>query len=432
MKKASGKKIPPQAPKGMKDLIGKDFYSYQGFFEKSAEISEYYGFRAIETPILENTELFISGVGEGTDIVEKEMYTFTDRGGRSIALRPEATASIVRAFLEHHLDQQGVTKLFYSGPMFRGEKPQAGRNRQFYQIGVEALGSMNPILDAEVILCAVDFLRESGLKNFKLLINTVGTSADKMNFSALLKSYLNDKRELLCESCRQRYDRNVLRMLDCKISSCQKIIEKAPTIMGTLGEDSRRDFEQVERALKSLSIPFNVTPNLVRGLDYYTKTVFEIVHESLGAQNTVLAGGRYDNLIAELGGAPAGAIGFALGVERLLLALAAESAVLPVIAEPMIYAIGLGEDCFREIFKIAGELRRNALCVFVNFESRSLKAQLRQADKLGCPLVLILGVDEFNAKQIQVKDMRQGTQEMFPLNNIVALLRQKLRIPHAS
>ncbi|MEA1898591.1 MAG: histidine--tRNA ligase, partial [Bacteroidota bacterium] len=338
-----------KALKGVQDILPSEIGQWNFLHEKAAKIFTAYGYNQIIIPIIEESGLFTRSIGQQTDIVEKEMYTFMDRGNRSIALRPEATASIVRAYLEHNYSQGHLTKFFYSGPMFRGEKPQAGRNRQFYQIGVEALGTYNPFLDAETLNLAVEYLKEVGIKKFNILVNTVGSSEDKQNFSKKLKVFLKNQREFLCDHCKNRYERNVLRILDCKNKGCRKILRNAPKIIDSLSEDSLKDFAIFQNALELIGVDYTFDPYLVRGLDYYTKTVFEITHDKLGAQNTILAGGRYDNLIKQLGGPETGAVGFACGVERLLLAEKAESFTINDVNNKSIYAIGLGANSYNKI-----------------------------------------------------------------------------------
>lgn len=414
------------ALKGVQDILPEQIVQWNYLHNLSQEIFSCYGYKQIIIPIIEESTLFTRSIGQQTDIVEKEMYSFVDRGMRNISLRPEATASVVRAYLEHGLDKQGDSKLFYSGPMFRGEKPQAGRNRQFYQIGVEAFGSYNPLLDAEVIKLAVDYLNAIGLKNFKLLINSVGNPKDKHDFGNALKLFLHDKKEGLCDSCKSRYDRNILRILDCKSRSCKKIIENAPVILDNLSAESKHDFEQLKIGLDSLKVNYQVMPYLVRGLDYYTKTVFEITHDKLGAQNTILAGGRYDNLISELGGQPTGAIGFACGVERLLLAANADLVEFPNEIRPSVFVIGLGLKAQVQAFTIADQLRNHRILTYIDFQNRSLKAQMRQANKLNCSYVLILGDDELNNNIFQLKNMKEGTQEVLCLDLLIEQVKNKI------
>ncbi len=415
-----------KALKGVQDILPADI-AHWNFLESQAEqIFNRYGYQQIKIPIIEESCLFSRSIGQETDIIEKEMYTFVDRGMRKIALRPEATASVVRAYLEHNLDQQGLVKLFYSGPMFRGENPQAGRNRQFYQIGVEALGSNSPYLDAEVILLAVSYLQAIGLKKFHLFINSVGNNEDKKNFSKILKDHLEKIKPDLCKSCQGRYERSVLRILDCKNKACNDIIRTAPNIIENLSKESKEDFIILQNALKTLKVEYTIMPHLVRGLDYYTKTVFEITHEELGAQNTILAGGRYDNLIEELGGAPTGAIGFACGIERLLIAAGKENIQFPKTTEKIVYAIALGEPCFIKLFEITQILRKNQVPAILNFEQRSLKSQMRQADKSNCAFALILVDNELKSNSIIIKDMQSGQQHTANLENVVEELKNKI------
>ncbi|MCG2710918.1 MAG: histidine--tRNA ligase [Candidatus Omnitrophica bacterium] len=415
-----------KALKGVQDILPDDIAQWNFIHEKAAKIFSRYGYKQIIVPIIEESVLFTRSIGQQTDIVEKEMYTFVDRGNRSIALRPEATASIVRAYLEHNYNQAGLTKFFYSGPMFRGEKPQAGRNRQFYQIGVEALGSYNPFLDAETLSLAFEYLNEIGIKNFNISVNTVGSCEDKQNFSKKLKFFLRDRKSCLCDYCKNRYERNVLRILDCKNKECGKILKSAPKIIDCLSRDSLRDFTIFQNALESLGVDYTFDPYLVRGLDYYTKTVFEITHDKLGAQNTILAGGRYDNLVEQLGGPATGAVGFACGIERLLLAEKAETFTLNREKKQSIYAIGLGENAYKKIFEIAHNLRRNSISVHIDFELKSLKAQMRQANKLNSSHVLILGDDELNKNSIMLKYMDKGTQELISIDSLIKIIKKEI------
>ncbi|MBI4844873.1 MAG: histidine--tRNA ligase [Candidatus Omnitrophica bacterium] len=415
-----------KALKGVEDILPSQIKSWNYLESSARELFNLFGFQEIRIPIIEESRLFIRSIGEDTDIVEKEMYIFQDKGLRKIALRPEATASVVRAYLEHGFDQMASCKFFYLGPMFRGEKPQAGRNRQFYQIGVEALGSYSPYLDVEVIHLAVNYLHAVGLNDFQLLINSVGSSKDKQDFSIILKKFLTDKINGLCENCKQRFERNILRVLDCKNSSCKKIISEAPKVTDYLSKESADEFDLIKQSLNNLNINYLVVPNLVRGLDYYTKTVFEIIHSGLGAQDTILAGGRYDNLIADLGGKPNGAVGFACGIERLILSAQIENITFPLPKSASVFAIGLGNDCFKEILLIIDMLRKHNIKVHIEFEQRSLKAQMRQANKIGCEFVIILGDNEFKHQNIVVKNMREGTQDLVSLNSLLNYLRDKI------
>ncbi|MCP4649944.1 MAG: histidine--tRNA ligase [PVC group bacterium] len=415
-----------KALKGVQDILPETIGQWDFLVSCSKNLFSVYGYQEIKIPLIEETNLFIRSIGEQTDIVEKEMYTFIDKGNRKISLRPEATASVVRAYLEHNLNQQGLAKLFYIGPMFRGEKPQSGRNRQFYQLGVEVLGSYSAYLDAEVIILAAEYIKKLGLKNFTLLINTVGCTEDKLNYSKLLKTYLEDKKDSLCENCNNRLGRNVLRILDCKRPSCKKIVNEAPQITNHLCEDCTDHFNDVKNALDEIKINYTVDPYLVRGLDYYTKTVFEIAHKDLGAQNAICAGGRYDNLIKDLGGPQEGATGFAFGIERLLLAITAEKTDLSIKKQPTIYAIGLGSVAQKKIFQIVQTLRSKNIRLTTSFEEKSLKAQMKQANKLNCEYTLILGDDELEKDSIMLRDMQTGEQELITINNLTTNLNKRL------
>lgn len=413
--------------KGVNDILPFEIGKWNHVEQQARQLFSLYEYKEIRIPIIEESALFSKSIGQETDIVEKEMYTFLDKGKRSIALRPEATASVVRAYLEHNFDQQGLVKLFYLGPMFRGEKPQSGRNRQFYQIGVEALGSYHAYLDAEVISLANAYLNMLGLKNFKIILNSVGCFSDKLKFSNLLKEYLQDKSASLCLSCQQRMQRNVLRILDCKDPTCRKIMQNAPQITKNLCNECEQHFAQVKEALTSLKLAYETNPYLVRGLDYYTKTVFEIIHFDLGAQNAISAGGRYDNLVEDLGGQPTGAIGFAFGIDRLLLACDKEK--LTSIGQDKktdVFIISLGQTASQKAFEITHDLRGKQISTYLNFEQKSLKSQMRQADKLQYRFVLILGDDELAKCSILLKDMATSNQELIKFEELVNVLKKRL------
>ncbi|RKY37515.1 MAG: histidine--tRNA ligase [Candidatus Omnitrophota bacterium] len=415
-----------KALKGVNDILPVEIEIWNYLENYAAKLFSLYGYHEIRIPIIEESSLFIRSIGSETDIVSKEMYTFTDKGQRKIALRPEATASIVRAYLEHNLGQQGLCKLFYRGPMFRGEKPQLGRNRQFYQFGIEALGTDNPYLDAEIISLAYLFLKQNNFKNFTISINSVGCTQDKIVFSKILSLYLADKKDALCQHCQSRLEHSILRVFDCKNKNCRKIINSAPKIIDHLCEQCKAHFLTVKNALSLIDVNYNVDPFLVRGLDYYTQTVFEICHSGLGAQSTICAGGRYNNLISDLGGQPAGAIGFAFGMERLIIAAAKENILFPIVGQTTVFAIGLGQKSFDEIFKIAASLREKQMFVCIGYEQKSLKAQMRKANKLQCSYVLILGEDELAANSIIIKDMTTGTQQLVKLERIAVELKAKM------
>ncbi len=413
--------------KGVNDILPEEasMWSYITGIARSS--FSYWGYEEIILPIIEESRLFVRGIGEQTDIVEKELYAFTDKGGRNISLRPEATASTVRAYLEHSFDQKGVpARFFYCGPMFRGEKPQSGRNRQFYQFGVEVLGADSPLHDVEVIIPAWNFLNKLGLKKTELIINSVGCAGDKENYSRLLLDYVQEYGDGLCKNCQERAKRNVLRILDCKNPACREVLRRAPRIIDNLCAECTRHFSLVQTTLEDAEVGFKVDPYLVRGLDYYTRTVFEIHHSGLGAQSAICAGGRYDNLIAELGGRSEGAAGFAFGMERTLLAVRAEDIDLPVNHPPRVYAIALGESARLRLFSISRRLRQEGVSVVMNYEDKSLKAQMRQADKQHSPYVLLLGQEELDREEIVLRDMTTAEQTSIRLETVVKDIKAKV------
>jgi histidyl-tRNA synthetase len=371
------------------------------------EVFRAYNYGEIRTPILEETQLFARGVGEETDIVTKEMYTFDDRDGTSLTLRPESTASVIRAYIEHRLDQRpGVQKLYYIGPMFRRERPQKGRYRQFYQIGAEAIGSESPLVDAEVIEMVVEILCRVGLRDFQVLLNSVGCSDCRPRFVARLREELAAVKDRMCEDCRRRAETNPLRVLDCKVEADQPIIEKLPSILDFLCENCRPHFDAVQQRLREAGIAYEVRPRLVRGLDYYMRTTFEVVHGGLGAQNSVLGGGRYDGLAEALGSKiPAPGIGFSIGEDRLVMMVepAAHASTLDLFVVP------LGEPAIREASRLARDLRRQGLAVEMQAEGK-LKRAMELANKLGARYTLIIGENEIASGQYALKNMQTGEQ----------------------
>lgn len=374
------------------------------------EVFRAYHYQEIRTPILEPTELFARGVGEETDIVTKEMYSFQDRDGSWLTLRPEATASVIRAYLEHHLDQRpGLQKLYYIGPMFRRERPQKGRYRQFYQIGAEAIGSESPAVDVEVIEMVVEMLLRAGLADFQLLLNSVGCPQCRAGYVARLREQLRERAAQLCADCRRRVETNPLRVLDCKVPEDQPIIERLPSIVDHLCAACRTHFAQVRRLLEGRGICYQPAPRLVRGLDYYMRTTFEVVHGALGAQNSVLGGGRYDGLAQALGSRrPAPGIGFSIGEDRLVLTLEQGRAQEPRPA-PDLFIAPVGEAALEHAALLARELRREGLAVELSFEPR-LKRSLELADRLGVRQALIVGEDEIAAGRFTLRDMQTGEQ----------------------
>jgi histidyl-tRNA synthetase len=405
------------AVKGMRDILPPSSTVWNHAEAAARRIFSRFNYQEIRTPILEETALFSRTVGEETDIVSKEMYTFEDRDGASVTLRPECTASVLRAYIEHRLDQQpGLEKLYYMGPMFRRERPQKGRYRQFYQIGAEAIGSDSPAVDAEVIELVVAILQEAGVRDFELLINSVGSRESRAKYNEALRAELQEVAPRMCEDCRRRAETNPLRVLDCKVPQDQPIIEELPSILDYLSPEDDDHFRRVRELLQDRNIAYTVKPRLVRGLDYYVRTTFEITHGALGAQNAILGGGRYDGLAESLGSkVSAPGIGFSIGEDRLVMILEEEKAV-PV--PPLdLYIAPMGDPALRQCAVLAREIRNLDVSVEVGTE-RKLKRMLEIADKLAARYTLMVGDNEILTQSYTLKDMASGAQ--------VTLTRQEL------
>ncbi|MBO6237046.1 MAG: histidine--tRNA ligase [Schwartzia sp.] len=409
-----------QAPRGTKDILPDGVERWRYVEEKIRELCGRFGYREIRTPLFEHTELFQRGIGDTTDVVEKEMYTFTDRGGRSITLRPENTASAVRAYLEHKLyAEDALTKLFYIGSMFRFDRPQKGRFREFHQFGVEALGEASPMVDAEIILLAVRFLQSLGLKELSLSINSVGDPACRPVYREKLKEFFREKLDGLCDDCRSRYDRNPMRLLDCKSEHCQALSVGAPEITDCLCDECAEHFEKVKSYLTAAGVLFTCDPRLVRGLDYYTKTAFEIKYEPLGAQSAVAGGGRYDGLVEEIGGNPTPAVGFAVGLERVMLAMEMQDLFPETEEGTDAFVVAMGDDAKVPAFRLLAELRDAGLSARMDYAGRSMKSQMKQADKVNARYALILGEDELAKGVVTLRDMESSAQEQVAREEIV-------------
>lgn len=416
-----------KAPKGTADLLPARARMWQFMDEVAVELFETYGYSPILTPTFEATELFARGIGDATDIVKKEMYTFEDKGGRSMTLRPEGTASICRAAIEHHLVGQGqIAKLYYWGPMFRYERPQSGRMREFYQIGVEALGSMDPALDAEVVTLLVRYFEELGLKDLHLLLNSMGCPEDRPAYVAALKDYLLSNKGELCADCLERIDTNPLRVFDCKVERCQAAVDAAPKILDHLCAECREHFETVKRFLAGNEVSFSLAPRLVRGLDYYVRTTFEVQSGLLGAQNAVGGGGRYDKLIEDIGGPATPGIGFALGVERVILALEAQEGALELTHDRPVLVVTVDDTARDEAVRIVQQLRDAFIVADLDYGGRTLKGQMKHAARLESPFVVILGPDELAAGQCTVRDMASGEEQRLALDGLVDFLSVSL------
>lgn len=401
-----------KAPRGTKDVIPEEIYKWH-FIEKTIrELCTAFGYKEIRTPEFEYTELFERGVGDTTDIVQKEMYSFQDKSGRNITLKPEGTSPVVRAYIENKLyaDAQ-PTKLYYLTPAFRYERPQAGRLRIHHQFGIEVFGSQDPSVDVEVISVALALYDHLGLENLLLHINSVGCPNCRSKYNDVLKEYLSSKLSNLCATCKQRYEKNPMRILDCKVESCQKELQKAPLMIDYLCEECSNHFDAVQNYLKKLNIEFVVDSSIVRGLDYYTKTAFEIISKEIGARGTVCGGGRYDGLIEEIGGPPTPGIGFGMGLERLLLSLENQDIPIELPKNFDLYIAAIGKKADEKAFEMIYELRKNNIKCEKDYMNRSLKAQLKYANKIKAKYVLILGEEEILKNIAILKDMNTGEQK---------------------
>lgn len=414
-----------KAPKGTKDLLPKDSGKWHFIEEKFKRISKNYGFGEIRTPIFEHTELFIRGVGDTTDIVQKEMYTW-EQGKRSLTLRPEGTASAMRSIIENKLYAEPLPiKLYYDIPCFRYEKPQSGRLRQFHQLGAEIFGSDSMMADSEIISLAYSYMKEMGIEGLNLEINSVGCSSCKPNHRNALKEFLKDKYELLCDTCKQRYEKNPMRILDCKNESCQSLVEDAPNMIDYLCESCEDDFKSLKENLDAENIKYQVNPRIVRGLDYYTKTAFEFTTNTIGAQGTVCGGGRYNKLSEELGGPALSGVGFGLGKERLLLVMEANEANISLDEGVDLVIAYLGDRAKKKAISLASNLRKNDLTIILDTMERGLKAQLKLADRTKAKYTLILGDDELSSNKATLRDMNNSSQEEIELSEekIIEVLR---------
>ena len=413
---------------GTKDILPSDIARWQYLEKLLRETFQLFNYKEIRTPIFEETALFARGIGEETDIVSKEMYTFKDRSETSITLRPENTAGVVRAFIEQSLGaQQSLNKLYYIGPMFRQERPQAGRLRQFHQFGAEALGSTSPLLDAEMIQVAYLIIKNLGLKNLVVKINSLGIPETRENYKKILREYLSDKKEKLSEESRRRFETNILRIFDSKIDVDQAIMKDAPLLIDYIDEQSKNDFDVVKNYLTKAEIPFEVDPALVRGLDYYTKTTFEIVSGSVGSQSALCGGGRYDLLVEELGGKPTPGVGFAAGMERILLACENEKSLNLPADSIDVYLVRMDNDLTLDTGNYASSLRLKGFSCDYDFLNRSIKAQMREANKLNSKFVVFIGGDEYKRGELNVKNLSNGEQQLVKsddLESLINLLRK--------
>ena len=415
------------APRGTKDILPEQAAAWNYVEKKIRELCGLYGYHEIRTPMFEHTELFHRGIGEGTDVVDKEMYTFTDRGNRSITLRPENTAAAVRSYLQNKLfADTALVKLFYIGSMFRYDRPQAGRMREFHQFGIEALGEQNPMVDAETILLALDFLESLGLKDLKLSLNSVGCPKCRPVYRQKLQEFFRDKLDVLCNDCKTRFEKNPMRILDCKADADKGFMQDAPKITDCLCEECREHFDGLQGYLKDLGVSFELDSRLVRGLDYYTKTAFEIKYEPLGAQSAVAGGGRYDGLIEEIGGKPTPAVGFAAGLERVLLALEQQNLLPARQADTDVFVVALGDAAQAPAFELLIRLRRAGLRAAMDYAGRSMKAQMKQAGKSDAHFALILGEDEIKEQAVVCRDLQKSEQQKLAMGTVIDYLKREL------
>ncbi len=412
-----------KAVTGTRDTLPSDIPKWNYLESSVKSVFSNFNYKEIRTPVFEETNLFARGIGEATDIVGKEMYTFLDRSGESITLRPEMTAGVVRAFIEHSLDKkQNLNKLFYIGAMFRQERPQAGRFRQFHQFGAEALGSNDPLLDAEMIIMAYEIFSRLGLKNLLVKINSLGVPSSRENYKNILKQYLAPHFALLSSESKKRFETNILRLFDSKEETDRKVMEKAPLLIEYLDDESLNHFEKVKQALLSTGIPFEVDARLVRGLDYYTHTTFEVVSGSVGSQSALCGGGRYNLLVKELGGPDLPGVGFAAGMERILLACENEKSFEPEEEKIDLYMVALDKGLENFIYGTAVKFRRNGISVDLDYLGRSVKAQMREANRTNAKYVLLVGGEEFSRGEVVLKNMANGEQKIFDKNDFEKIL----------
>jgi len=414
-----------KAPRGTFDILPQEHAYWRYIEEKATSLCQLYGYQPLSTPVFEDAQIFTKTVSGGTDIVDKEMYIFEDKSGQGLALRAEGTAPVCRAYLEHGLfNLPQPVKLYYIGPAFRYERPQSGRYRQHHQFGFEALGDADPALDAEVIEMARQFFYWLGLSRFSIQLNSIGCKLCRHRYLEVLRQHYSGYTDHLCLDCKARLVKNPLRLLDCKKPSCQEVAKTAPKILDYLCSDCQLHFQSVQKYLGAMGIPFQLNPRLVRGLDYYTRTVFEIEPREKGGQSTLGGGGRYDNLIEELGGKPTPAVGFAAGLERIILNLKKQKLDIPALPKPDAFIAYVEEEAKIEAMKIASELRKAGIAVIMATGDKSLRGQMRQANSLDITYALILGKQEIARRNVMLRDMRSGEQKTIPLAEIASFLKQ--------
>ena len=411
------------APKGTKDILPDQIHKWHYVEEQWKDICRRYGFKEVRTPVFEHTELFTRGIGDTTDVVQKEMYTFEDHGGRSITLKPEGTSPAVRAFIEHkQYAEVQPTKYHYITPCYRYEKPQSGRLREFHQFGIEVFGTPNMMADAEVISLGYDFLTSLGITEIELRINSVGCPECRKKHRAALREFLTPKHDVLCDTCKTRFDKNPMRILDCKSPHCQELVQGAPMMIDYLCDDCKASFEELKTNLTSMEIPFTVDPGIVRGLDYYTKTAFEFVTTKIGAQGTVCGGGRYDHLIEEVGGPPIPGVGFGLGIERLLLLMEANEAAFPEEDKLDVFIAVMGDAAKAYGLKLCRELRAKGMSAEMDTLARNIKGQFKYANRLNAKYTVVIGENELAEGVAAVKDMEKQEQTNVKFEDLYEVL----------
>ena len=410
------------APKGTKDVTPSEAFKWHFVEDTIKERADIYGYREMRTPTFEYTELFQRGVGDTTDVVQKEMYTFTDKGGRSLTLKPEGTAGAVRSFVEHGLYNSALPlKAYYFTPVFRYERPQAGRYREHHQFGAEVFGATEPTMDAELIAFALDIISSFGINELSLCINSIGCPKCRAAYNAALKEYMNSRREELCSTCRDRLDKNPLRILDCKVPSCGEIAANAPVILDYLCDDCREHFEKLKQLLDAAGIAYTVDPHIVRGLDYYVRTVFEIIYTQPGGDKiTVCGGGRYDGLSAQISDVSVASAGFGMGLERLIMVLENAGILPPDDDNCRVFIASMGQRAETEAFTLAQRLRALGIRAEINHCKRSLKAQMKYADKIRAQSVIVIGDNEVDGDVYTVKDMASGEESVFAKADIAS------------
>lgn len=410
-----------KAIKGTKDVLPSEVYKNQYIEATCLGVAENFGYKEIRTPMFEHTELFQRGVGDTTDVVQKEMYTFDDKGGRSITLRPEGTAGAVRSYLENGLCNEALPqKVCYVGPCFRYEKPQAGRLREFHQFGIECFGTASPLADAEMISLASRIFDELGIQELSLEINSIGCPTCRAEYHKALKEYFSSRKDELCPTCQDRLERNPMRILDCKSPVCSEIAKDAPVVTDYLCDECRTHFDSVQKYLDAMNIAYTINPKIVRGLDYYTKTVFEFVSNAIGSQGTVAGGGRYDGLVDELGGQKTPSLGFAMGLERLQLVMDAQGCAYPDPSTPDLFIVAMGEKAQLKAIEIAKDMRAEGYCALYDLNQRSLRAQMKYADKLGAKFNVVIGDNEVEQGTAKLKNMKTGESADIDLTTFVS------------